>query len=122
MLSNLGGSKFFTTIDLNMGYYQIPMDEKRIKYTAFKIENKKYEFLRMPFGLSNASMTFQKAMETLFADIKSVIFYLDDILIHNNDLSSHYETLKQVLSIIKENNISINFDKSNFLKNEVKFL
>ncbi|KAG0439721.1 Retrovirus-related Pol polyprotein from transposon 17.6 [Dictyocoela muelleri] len=98
------------------------MEKNSIKYTAFKIENKKYEFLRMPFGLSNAPMTFQNTMEGLFKSIEGVLIYLDEILIHTKDINTHYKTLKKVLSIIRDNGISINFDKCNFLKIETKFL
>ncbi|KAG0440684.1 Retrovirus-related Pol polyprotein from transposon opus [Dictyocoela muelleri] len=98
------------------------MEENSIKFTAFKIENKKYEFLQVPFGLSNAPMTFQDSMETLFSDLDKVMTYLGHIAIHTRDISSHYNVLEKVISIIKENKISVNFEKSTFMKNEVKFI
>ncbi|KAG0420252.1 Retrovirus-related Pol polyprotein from transposon [Dictyocoela roeselum] len=122
ILSSYTGSCIFSTIDLNMGYYQIPMMKDSIQYTAFKIENEKYEFLRMPFGLSNAPMTFQNAMESLFTRIEGVLIYLDDILIHTKDIEGHYETLKRVFTIIRENKMSVNFEKSHLLRNEITFL
>lgn len=96
------------------------MMQNSIQYTVFK--NEKYEFLRMSFGLSNVSMTFQNAIETLFSRIEGVLIYLDDILIHTKDMERHYETLKRVTSIIKENNMSVNFEKSHFLQNEITSL
>lgn len=62
-LLTINGSKVFSQIDLNSGYYQIPLEAKSIKYTAFSIGDNHYEFLRMPFGLTNAPMTFEKMHE-----------------------------------------------------------
>jgi putative transposase len=57
---------------------------KSIELTAFVIAGRHYEFLRMPFGLVNAPRTFQRVMTSIFADLKYVRVYLDDILIFSN--------------------------------------
>jgi len=62
ILSNLGKAKYFATIDLKSGFHQILMKETDIEKTSFSINNGKYKFLRMPFGLPEYSnvqwMTF----------------------------------------------------------------
>ncbi|KAG0424259.1 Retrovirus-related Pol polyprotein from transposon, partial [Dictyocoela muelleri] len=69
ILTQLHGSSIFSKINLNLGYYQIVMEEQSIRYTAFSINNNKYEFLRMPFSLSNALCTFQSAMDKILGDL-----------------------------------------------------
>lgn len=81
ILAKLKGAKFFTSIDRNQGYYQIPMANKDIPKIGFKIMNRKFVFLKMPFGLCNAPSTFQSAMNKIFFNVKNVIIYLDAILI-----------------------------------------
>lgn len=76
----------------------------------------------MPFGLSNAPCTFQKAMDNFLGDIDFVKVYLDDILIHSETEEIHLNHIKQVIKILYANNISINFDKCEFLKKEISFL
>ncbi|KAG0435920.1 Transposon Tf2-6 polyprotein, partial [Dictyocoela muelleri] len=122
ILTCLNGSTVFSQIDLSMGYYQIPMAEESRKYTAFSIFGEHYEFLRMPFGLTNAPRTFQKAMNKMLGDFEFVKIFLDDILIHSPDAETHENHLIQVLSKLKESNVSINFDKSRFFKTEVVYL
>lgn len=51
ILANLGSSRFFTTLDLKSGFHQIILEEKDREKTAFSINNGKYEFNRLPFGL-----------------------------------------------------------------------
>ncbi|KAG0435946.1 Transposon Tf2-9 polyprotein [Dictyocoela muelleri] len=91
-------------------------------YTAFVIENKKYEWLRMPFGLTNAPKTFQKAMDEIFNVFAFVKVYLDDIIIHSTDFKSHEKHLETVISVINKNNIKINISKSEFYKEKIIFL
>ncbi|KAG0438521.1 Retrovirus-related Pol polyprotein from transposon [Dictyocoela muelleri] len=122
LLGKLKESKFFSNIDLNQGYYQIPIENKDTEKTGFRILNRTFVFQRMPFGLSNAPSTFQKAMNHLFRSVENCIIYLDDILIYTKDIGTHYETLKKVFQIIKENNISVNFEKSEFVKRQINFL
>ncbi|KAG0442604.1 Retrovirus-related Pol polyprotein from transposon 17.6 [Dictyocoela muelleri] len=98
------------------------MDVNSIPYTAFSINNKRFEFLRMPFRLANAPRIFQKAMDRILGDLSYVKVYIDDILIHSENEDLHHEHLENVLRILHENNLSINFDKCEFLKGEVKFL
>lgn len=122
ILQDFKKSKIFSTIDLSMGYYQIPMEEKSKKFTAFVINNKQYEFNRMPFGLKNAPMTFQMTMNKIFGHLPFIKIYLDDIIIFSEDINQHKIHLKKVLEIANQNKISINYDKSKFCKKEINFL
>ncbi|KAG0436691.1 Retrovirus-related Pol polyprotein from transposon 17.6 [Dictyocoela muelleri] len=91
------------------------MDPQSRKYTSFSIFGEHYEYLRMPFGLSNAPRTFQRAMNHLIGEYDFVKIFLDDILIHSRDFESHTKYLTTILKIFKNNNVAINFDKSRFL-------
>ncbi|KAG0418505.1 Retrovirus-related Pol polyprotein from transposon gypsy [Dictyocoela roeselum] len=76
----------------------------------------------MPFGLSNAPRTFQRAMNNLLGHLEFVKIFIDDVLIHSENSETHGSHLKQVLEILKENNVSINFEKSRFFKKQVSYL
>ncbi|KAG0428822.1 Retrovirus-related Pol polyprotein from transposon, partial [Dictyocoela muelleri] len=76
----------------------------------------------MPFGLCNAPATLQKVMNTIFKDLKKVLIYMDDILLYSDLIKNYKNLLRQVFSKLKDNNVSKNLDKSEFLKNEIKFL
>ncbi|KAG0435615.1 Retrovirus-related Pol polyprotein from transposon 17.6, partial [Dictyocoela muelleri] len=121
-LSKIGGSEIFSQLDLNNGYYQIPLENNSRKYTAFSLCDGHYEFNRMPFGLSNAPMTFQRCMLELLKDLKFVGIYLDDILIYSKSPEIHLKHLETVLIILKKNNISLNLEKCNFLTTNVTYL
>lgn len=122
LLIDFKQAKVFSTIDLSMGYYQIKMEEKSKKFTSFIINNQQYEFNRLPFGLKNAPMTFQMSMNKIFANLRFVKIYLDDIIIFSKSIEEHEKHLETVFKIIKENNISVNFDKSEFCKGKITFL
>ncbi|KAG0442789.1 Retrovirus-related Pol polyprotein from transposon [Dictyocoela muelleri] len=81
ILACLKGSKIFSQIDLNQGYYQIKMHPDDICKTGFKILRRTFVFNKMPFGLCNAPTTFQLAMDTILKGIMNIFVYLDDILV-----------------------------------------
>lgn len=67
LLDKVAPAKYITTLDLNKGYYQIPLDEKSMEKKAFTTPQGKFHFRRMPFGLRNAPAVFQRMMNNILA-------------------------------------------------------
>lgn len=81
ILNQLENAQYFSMLDFASGYYQIPMQEEYKNKTAFSTLYGHYEYNRMPFGLKNASATFQKLMNSVLTRIQGLkcFVYLDDI-------------------------------------------
>ena len=115
-------AKYFTTLDLSKGFWQVSMNEEDIKKTAFVTPDGLYEFLKMPFGLVNSSATLVKGLRDLFGDANNVSFYVDDIIVYNDTFEEHMKTLEKVLCIIKKANIKLRPTKCHFIKEEIEFI
>ncbi|KAG8175794.1 hypothetical protein JTE90_013347 [Oedothorax gibbosus] len=79
-------------------------------------------FWPMPFGLSCAPEVFQMAMDTLFENHADINPYFDDIIIHSETLNDHYEKLKTVLEVARQNGLKINKDKLQIAVPELQYL
>lgn len=90
-LDLLAGAKYFTTLDLASGYWQVAMDEESREKTAFVTHSGLFEFLKMPFGLCNAPATFQRLMEVVLSDLirDRCVAYIDDIIVVGSTLETH---------------------------------
>ena len=103
-LDMLGGAKWFSTLDLASGYWQVEMEPEQMEKTAFSTPFGTYQFKVMPFGLSNAPSTFQKLMEMVLAGLHwtTCIVYLDDIVIFSTTVEQHLSRLRDVLARLKK--------------------
>ncbi|GFO11335.1 reverse transcriptase [Plakobranchus ocellatus] len=102
LLGKMKGAKFFTKCDLTKGYWQIPMDEDSKAYTAFQTTQGLMEFNYMPFGLSTAACTFQRAMLDTLGKLPFVVSYFDDVLIFSKSWEEHLEHIEKTLSALRE--------------------
>lgn len=124
ILDKLGRSIYFTTLDLTSGFHQIEVDKDDIEKTAFSTDQGHFEFTRMPFGLKNAPATFQRLMNTILKDYinKICLVYLDDIIILGTSLQEHTENVIKIFKKLREHNLTIQLDKSEFFRKEVAYL
>jgi hypothetical protein len=108
-LDELHGVVYFTKIDLHYGYHQIKMREEDISKTTFRCHYDHYEFLVMPFKLTNASTTFQYCMNHVFKSNlrKHLLVFFDDLLIYNKTWEEHLLHVDQILSIMENNHFTL---------------
>ncbi|XP_037928488.1 uncharacterized protein LOC119662907 [Teleopsis dalmanni] len=116
--------RIYISLDLNCGYYQIPIERNNRKYTAVVVPDGLYEFKRMPFGLKNAPVLFLQLMAKIKTRLKpsDMIHYMDDMLVGGNDEKELLGKFQRILGVIKEFNLTLNLKKCEFLKDTIQFL
>ncbi|KAG8485998.1 hypothetical protein CXB51_019359 [Gossypium anomalum] len=120
----LKGAAVFSKIDLRSGYYQLRVKDSNVSMTAFRTRYMRYEFLVMPFTLTNAPVVFMDLMNHIFQSCldKFEVVFIDDILIYSRDESEHAKHLRIVLQTLRDKKLFAKFSKSEFWLREVKFL
>jgi len=120
----LGDARVFSTLDCNPGYWRIPVaDEDRDK-TTFVCHEGAYRYIRLPFGLSNAPETLQRAIDMILGGRKwkSCLVYLDDIIFFSQSAGEHVEHLREVFTALRGAGVSLNAKKCHLLQEEVEYL
>ncbi|XP_066320654.1 uncharacterized protein [Miscanthus floridulus] len=124
LLDELHGARFFTKLDLRSGYHQVRMHPDDVAKTAFRTHHGHYEFLVMPFGLSNAPATFQALMNDVLRPYlcRSVLVSFDDILIYSSSWAKHLQHVNIVLHALRAHNLHLKRSKCSFGAASVAYL
>jgi transposase InsO family protein len=123
-LDLLRGARWFTTIDLKSGFWQIAMEEEDIDKTAFASPFGHFEFTVTPFGLRNAGATCQRTIEKCLGEYNNRICqaYFDDVIIFSDTFEEHVIRLEKVLARLRTSDLKIKHSKCQLFQNKVKYL
>ena len=123
-LDALNGGKWFHTMDLMSGYWQVQMASQDQEKTAFSTSLGLFEFNVMPFGLVGAPATFERLMEYVLRGLQweECLVYMDDIIITGSSVDQSLERLSHVFQRLLEANLKLKPPKCSLFRREVKFL
>ena len=124
-MESMVGARFFSTMDLKSGFWQVKMAEKSRQYTAFTVGSMGiFEFLRMPYGLCNAPATFQQLMQDCLEELNLTyaLIYLDDVIVFSQTEEEHLTQLWAVFERFWEHGLKLKPLKCHFLWKEIAFL
>ena len=124
LFNQLQGSRVYSKIDLRSGYHQLRVQESDVPKTAFRTRYGHYEFLVMPFSLTNALAAFMDLMNRVFQSYldRFVIVFIDDILVYSGSSEEHSEHLRIVLQTLRERQLYAKLSKCQFCIDRVAFL
>ena len=123
-LDCLGNSKYYTTLDLTSGYWQMELEEEAKPKTAFSTHMGLFEFNKMAYGLTNAPASFQRAMQCCLAGLNwdIALCFLDDVIIFSKDFDEHLSRLGKVLDRFQQFHLKLKPSKCHLLQEEVSYL
>nr|AAD22339.1 putative retroelement pol polyprotein [Arabidopsis thaliana] len=124
LLDQLRGATCFSKIDLTSGYHQIPIAEADVRKTAFRTRYGHFEFVVMPFALTNAPAAFMRLMNSVFQEFldEFVIIFIDDILVYSKSPEEHEVHLRRVMEKLREQKLFAKLSKCSFWQREIGFL
>ncbi|GJR52561.1 reverse transcriptase domain-containing protein [Tanacetum coccineum] len=120
MLERLAENRYYCFLDGFSGYFHIPIDPLYQEKTTFTCPYGTFSYRRMPFGLCNASGTFQRCMVAIFHDMieKTMEVFMDDFSVFGDSFSSFFSHLDKVLQRCEDTNLVINWEKCHFMVKE----
>ena len=123
-MDSLGGAKYFSTLDLRSGYWQVELDKESSEKTAFVTRKGIYKFNVLAFGLSNAPAIFQRLMDLVLLGLnwQICLAFLDDVIVMSSTFEQHLERLRQVFERFRGANLKLNAGKCHLMQERVKFL
>ena len=117
-VADIAGSKakYFTVLDAFKGYHQCPLDKDSQLLTTFITPFGRYKFMCAPFGLSSISEHYDRRMYEAFQDLTGFRRIVDDVLVFDEDLTSHVNHVRQFLQRCEERGILSAVTSFSFVK------
>lgn len=124
LLDVMAGKKWFTTLDMASGYYQVPVARDSRPKTAIITPDGLYQFKRVPFGLCNAPSLFQRLMALVLRNVPDdvAVTYIDDTIVPSKSVEQGLVNLQKVLQALREANLTLRLEKCHFFKRKVEYL
>ena len=122
VLAQLAGTKVFSQLDANSGFWQIPLSPESAHLTTFINPFGRSGFPWLPFGITSAPEHYQRVMSEILRGLSGVVCMMDYVLVHGKTTQEHDERLYAVLSKLSDAGVTLNPDKCRFSTNSVKFL
>ncbi len=124
ILDSLHNCTHFTTLDLTMGFYHVPLSPRSRPKTAFQTFHGLWEFIRLPMGWCNAPSIFQRNIDIALAGLQwqQCIVYIDDVIIFSSSFEQHLAHINQILTRLSDVGAKLKLAKCHFARREVPFL
>ena len=124
LFARLNGAKVFFAIDIQQGYHHIALSENAIPKTAFSLSTgEKWEFVKVPFCLSQAPAYFMALINKVLAGCESfALGYMDDIFIFSCDEETHLEHIEAIFCCLQDAKLKLKLSKCNFFKKHLHYL
>lgn len=120
--AKLSGATLFTSLDAASGFFQIPLHPDSCKLTTFITPFGRFQFKRLPFGITSAPEIFQRKMMETLQGLEGVEVFMDDILVHGATEAEHDSRLDKVMQRIEAAGLKLNREKCLFKQKELRFL
>ena len=122
IFSKLSKSKYFSKLDMRNGYHQVVLSNSSRKYTNFWTSQGIYRYKRLPFGTKPSPFIFARIIQRIVGNMKGVVFFFDDILIHTESVEEHFRILGEVFKILKDHGMTLNLTKCQIGLTAVEYL
>lgn len=123
-LDSLANSKWFSSMDLNSGFWQVGMAEDHKEKTAFSTSLGLFHFKVMPFGLCNSPSTLSRLLEDVLRGLQweECLLYMDDIIVPGSTFAEALQRLENIFERLRDANLKLKPSKCNLFQKSVKFL
>ena len=124
MVDATASHELLSFMDAYSGYNQIPMFHRDEEHTAFITDRGLYCYKVIPFGLKNASATYQRLVNKIFTELLGVSMevYFDNMLVKSTAAQDHVKHLDQTFSVLRQTNMMLNPNKCTCAVKAGKFL
>ena len=119
------GNKYFASLDLRSGYWQIKINQRDRHKTAFTWRDRRYQYICLAFGLTSAGQIFSRCIAEALVSVESrdnISSYIDDNLVNAKTFDKFILALEQLFVALRKFGLKLNPDKCTFLTSEAKFL
>jgi hypothetical protein len=122
--ATLLGSRYFTVLDCQSGFWQVPIREDHRERTGFTVPSGHYAFNRLPFGLTNSPANFQRMMDIVLKDLidEECLIYIDDVVVFSSTAEEHAARLENVLARFNQANLQLHPGKCAIAQPRVNYL